>query len=253
MVAPRVLLLFVAAAAGAGVGGAGDRAGDGAAAQWRQLATPLGAGAASAGRSGAKRFLPRAPYRMWSFSYNLTADLYCNTSADKQTRCFPSVKVEQQLPSSYLHPPGSYNLANPAQCDAPEMRQWLAVQGVACMEWSWCWDGLPLTNGTNDSSVIAEFKHAVLGAANASGAIGMDECGELPPSLLPGHDRTGTEKMALAAEGFRQAKKEQPDLFFAALELRGTGSVQRIDEGWYVRPRHVRSVHLLPWPRELAT
>jgi hypothetical protein len=148
---------------------------------------------------------------MWSFSYNLTADLYCNTS-----NCYPSVKVGQQVPTSYLHPPGTYNLANPANCNVPEMRQWLASQGVACMEWSWCWDTPFPMNGTNDSTVIAGFKETVLGAANFSGAIGMDECGELPTSLIPGHDRTGTEKMALAAEGFRQAKRERPGLFFAA-------------------------------------
>ena len=91
--------------------------------------------------------------------------------------------IQTTVPTDYLYPPHSYNLANTAACmntTAP-LTEWLNKRGVACMDWATCWEPHPwLSNTSNDSTAIAGFKNIVVSAGkNGATAIGLDECGDL--------------------------------------------------------------------------
>ena len=78
-----------------------------------------------------------------------------------------------------------------------------------------------LTDEGGPTPVIDFFRQLIASPAeNGATSIGMDECGDLAGDRwghIPG-DIPGVRKMALAAEGFRQAKAAHPDLFVAACE-----------------------------------
>ena len=139
---------------------------------------------------------------MMSFGYNQTASLLCNASG-----CYPDAAVAQRVPTDYLYPPHSYNIANPADCTRPAVRDWLAQRGVTCMEWQYCWN-VPVPPNASDVEIIAMFKLQALGGPTRGGVTGMDECGEVDP-----------HRMQLAAQGFREARNERPGMFLAAWNI----------------------------------
>ena len=170
--------------------------------------------------------MPRRPYRMWAFGYNATAGgPTCVEDKHHRVNCTASRRATA-VPVDQLYSARSYNLLNPGTCypksNASEqstvlLSQWLAGRGVACMAWKHCWKFNP--NTTNDSAVIASFRDVITTSAQRGAtAIGLDECGDLAGPKW-GHrpgDIPGERKMALAAQGFRQGKKLQPELFVAA-------------------------------------
>jgi hypothetical protein len=162
---------------------------------------------------------PRPPFRMWASSYNITVD--------------PS-KVSTLVSTDYIYPPGTYNLVDKG-CDNafwPALRDRYDKLGVSCLQWASGWDSFykgegaeKLAHWGDDASIIEHIKDGLL-SKNVSGAIAMDELGELPPVLPPPPakpngkfqqaNKTGTQIMLLAAEGYRQAKRANPSLFLAA-------------------------------------
>jgi hypothetical protein len=91
------------------------------------------------------------------------------------------------------------------------MRSWLAERGIACMEWQYCWN-VPIAPNTSDAAMVAAFKIQALGGPSQGGVTGMDECNELWQH---------PHRMQLAAQGFRQARKERPGMFLAAWNCGG--------------------------------
>ena len=142
--------------------------------------------------------LPRAPYRMNSFSYNATAGGPSCTLGygpdGRHWRCNATASPDETVvPVDKLYPPNAYNLLNPGFCypngNTTEnttglLADWLDKRGVACMAWGTCWShGLGMGNSTNssvDSTVITHFRNAIVGLADEGAtAIGLDECGDL--------------------------------------------------------------------------
>ena len=166
--------------------------------------------------------LPRPPYRMFSFAYNATAGgPDCKRSDSRYHNYYCDNKTTTTaIPTDALYPPHTYNLLNPAECfnTTTPLADWLNRRGVACMTWEKCWNE-KFKKGTNDSTVVAYFANVIASPAqNGATAIGMDECGDLVGPKwghLPG-EIPGQKKMALAAQGLRQGKKQYPDLFVAA-------------------------------------
>ena len=177
----------------------------------------LAAAAIAATQASPPPVRPVPPYRMWAFAYNFSGGLFCNTT-NGTFECDPTHHVPTAVPIARLYPPHTYNIINPGRCSSLEEVAWLGQRGITCMGWSWCFN-MPTTAAMNDSTIVDHFRFAALGNgatfAQASPIVGMDECAE-----LPGLD--GAHKMALAAEGYRAAKKEQPELFLAAWNIGAT-------------------------------
>ena len=167
----------------------------------------FGLGVTTTALHHAKAWMPSPPYRMWAFPYNLSAT------------------QPQGTGSNTMYPNSTYNLVapplGPYPCGTPQKRDWYRARGARCMSWSSCWN-MPFANHLDNATVVASFKNMTLknGETGADSALVLDECGEIYSSY-PGHDapdktRTGSDVMTLAAEGFRQAKRERPGMFLAA-------------------------------------
>jgi hypothetical protein len=168
----------------------------------------------------AEALRPRPPYRMWAYAYNSTAPVDCFEDGNGHQTC-GNRSIATAVPTDYLYPPHTYNLNTPAECfnTTQPLATWLAKRGVACMTWSTCWQPAlgSISNTSNDSTVIDFFRRLIASPAeNGATSIGMDECGDLGPDPYVPGDIPGRRKMALASEGFRQAKAAHPELFVAA-------------------------------------
>ena len=153
---------------------------------------------------------------MWASAFNITVD---------------PAKTATEISTDFLYPPRTYNLVDKG-CDDEE--GWSAVRGryerlgVSCTQWAEGWDVLFTSEGaakmaswgTSDDSIIRRLRDDLL-AKNISGALALDECGELPdtlPPAIPGKpaaNRTGTEIMRLAAAAYRQVKRAKPSTFLS--------------------------------------
>jgi hypothetical protein len=171
---------------------------------------------------------PSPPYRMWAFAYNATAGgPNCTMSKHRQWSC-TQPPVPTATPVDTLYPPHTYNLLNPRGCyplstseenSTTLLTRWLKRRGVACLAWESCWSHAKILPNASNTSVIEHFQSVIVGAADRGAvAIGLDECGDLAGPKW-GHkpgEMPGEKKMALAAEGYRRAKKIRPHLWIAA-------------------------------------
>ena len=153
---------------------------------------------------------------MWASAFNITVD---------------PAKTATEISTDFLYPPGTYNLVDKGCNDE---KGWSTVRGrcerlgVSCTQFAEGWDALFTSKGAtkmaswgqDDDSIIHHLRDNLL-SKNVSGALALDECGELPDSLppaIPGKpttNRTGKEIMQLAASAYRQVKRAKPSTFLS--------------------------------------
>jgi hypothetical protein len=83
----------------------------------------------------------------------------------------------------------------------------MVAYGITPLDWAYCWNSPWIShNGSkiaNDSAVIEYFKGQGMRGGDGVSGVGLDECNT-------GNEHFPGEK-ALAAKGFRQARKAKPE------------------------------------------